>query len=333
MHIYNKIIRRHTMKLSQLRQIIREEFKKLISEGFADPKLAMINKLGGLDRGWKRTFWDAAANTYDLAWDKLPKGTLQKKSVTDKSVLKDGMMTFWVVKTAKDNPYRVGYASYSVRPGVLAVTLGGKIQYYSRSGIGGKDASDKYAGGAVGRGERGQLQIKKIAQLADEVYTFNLGDFRGGTTAMKAKRADLKLGKDTFKDHRAWKQANLKRYKDILDARVGSRDQVDRMVGEIVKIANEAVATGMEVVKIGRYDRLMTTINGNEVEMDAVTSAMSRALQYYANYIRYANSAEKEKKQGYSSNYYDKESKAIAGSLKKILNAFKKGDGNNINRY
>ena len=323
------------MKKSDIRQIIKEEVINLIreqylTEAFADPKLAMINKLGGMDRGWKRSFWDAAAKTYDLAWDKLPKGTLQKKSVTDKSVLKDGMMTFWIVKTAKDNIFRTGYASSTVRPGVLAVTLGGKIQYFNRGGtIGGKDGGQQ----VVGKGERGQLQVKKIAQLADEVYSFNLGNFRGGTTALKAKRAELKLGKDTFKNAKAWKQANLARYKDILDARVGSRDQVDAMVAKIVKIANEAVKTGMEVTKMGQYDRLLTTINGNEVPLQNVTDAMSRVIMLYAEYIRYENAAEKEKKQGWGSDYNLKASKDTAGRLKKILNAFERGDGNNLNRY
>ena len=327
------------MRKSDIRQIIKEEVINLIreqylTEAFADPKLAMINKLGGLDAGWKRTFWDAAAKTYDLAWDKLPKGTLQKKSVTDASILKDGMMTFWVVKTQKDNPFRTGYASYTIRPGVLAVTLGGKIQYYSKGGsIGPKDAMDKYGGGAVGRGERGQLMTKKLKQLADEAYTFSLGDFRGGTTALKAKRAELKLGKDTFKDAKAWKQANLTRYKDILNARVGSRDQVDAMVAKIVKMANEAIATGMEITKMGPYDRLMTTVSGKEVPLENVTNAMGRALGHYANYIRFANQAEKEKKQGYGSDYYSKQTKEVAGTIKKIMIAFEKGDGNNINRY
>ena len=326
------------MKKSDIRKIIKEEVIQLIkeqylTEAFADPKLAMINKLGGLDRGWRRTFWDAAAKTYDLAWDKLPKGTLQKKSTTDPSILKPGMMTFWIVKTQKDNPYRTGYASYTVYPGVLAVTLGGKIQYYSRDGIGGKDASSKYTGGVVGKGERGQLMVKKLKELADETYTFSLGDFRGGTTALKAKRAELKLGKDTFKDARAWKQANLKRYKDILDARVGSRDQVDAMVAKIVKMANEAVKTGMEITKMGPYDRLMTTVSGNEVPLENVTNAMGRALGHYAQYIRSANQAEKEKKQGYGSDYYSKQAKDTAGTIKKIMMAFEKGDGNNMNRY
>jgi hypothetical protein len=322
------------MRKSDITRIIREEVINLIkeqylTEAFADPELAMINKLGGLDRGWKRTFWDAAAKTYDLAWDKLPKGTLQKKPPTSPEILKDGMMTFWVVKTEKPNIFRTGYASYNVRTGVLAVTLGGKIQYYSRDGIGGKDAG----GSVVGKGERGQLMVKKLKELADETYTFNLSDFRGGTTALKAKRAELKLGKDTFKDAKSWKRANMQRYKDILDARVGSRDVVDAMVAKIVKMANEAVATGMEITKMGPYDRLMTTVAGNEVPLENVTNAMGRALGHYANYIRFANQAEKEKKQGYGSDYYSKQTKDTAGTIKKIMMAFEKGDGNNMNRY
>ena len=322
------------MKKSDITRIIREEVIQLIkeqylTEAFADPKLAMINKLGGLDRRWGENFWNAAAKTYDLAWDKLPKGTLQKMTPGNPLATKDGMMAFWIVKTQKDNPFRTGYASYAVRPGVLAVTLGGKIQYFNRGGtIGGKDCGQQ----VVGKGERGQLQIKKIAQLADEVYTFDLGNFRGGTTALKAKRAELKLGKDTFKNAKAWKQANLARYKDILDARVGSRDQVDAMVAKIVKIANEAVKTGMEVTKMGPYDRLMTTVSGNEVPLENVTNAMGRALGHYAQYIRFANQAEKEKG-GYGEEYNLKSAKDTAGTIKKIMMAFERGDGNNMNRY
>jgi hypothetical protein len=323
------------MRKSDIRKIIKEEVIQLIkeqylTEAFADPKLAMINKLGGLDRRWRGTFWDAAAKTYDLAWDKLPKGTLQKKSVTDPSILKDGMMTFWVVKTQKPNIFRTGYASSTVYPGVLAVTLSGKIQYFNRGeGIGAKGSRDQEP---VGKAERGQLMVKKLKELADETYTFSLGDFRGGTTALKAKRAELKLGKDTFKDAKAWKQANLKRYKDILDARVGSRDVVDAMVAKIVKMANEAVKTGMEITKMGPYDRLMTTVSGKEVPLENVTNAMGRALGHYAQYIRSANQAEKEK-DGYGGDYYSKQAKDTAGTIKKIMMAFERGDGNNMNRY
>jgi hypothetical protein len=323
------------MKKSDIRRIIKEEVIHLIkeqylTEAFADPLLAKMNKLGGLDRRWRGTFWDAAAKTYDLAWDKLPKGTLQKKSPASPEILKDGMMTFWVVKTQKPNIFRTGYASSTVYPGVLAVTLSGKIQYFNRGeGIGTKGSR---ATEPVGKAERGQLMVKKLKQLADETYTFNLGDFRGGTTALKAKRAELKLGKDTFRNAKAWKQANLARYKDILDAKVGTRDQVDAMVAKIVKMANEAIKTGMEVTKMNKYDRLVTTVAGNEVPIENVTSAMTRALMHYANYIRYSNAAEKEKG-GYGEEYNLNYAKDTAGTIKKIMMAFQKGDANNINRF
>jgi hypothetical protein len=188
-----------------------------------------------------------------------------------------------------------------------------------------------HAGDAIGTAGRGMLQVKKLKEMADSLLVMDFESFRGGTTAMKAKRAELKLGKDKFTDHRAWKRANLARYKEIMDARVGTRDQVDKMVGEIVKIANEAVKTGMEVVKTNQYDYLMTSVNGNEVRMDSVTGAMSRALSMYAEYIRYANQAEKDKKMDWGGSYNDKSAKDTAGRIKKIHNAFKQGV--QIDRY
>ena len=324
------------MKKSDIRKIIKEEVIHLIkeqylTEAFADPKLAMINKLGGLDRRWRGTFWDAAAKTYDLAWDKLPKGTLQKMTPLNPLALKDGMMTFWVVKTPKPNIFRTGYASSTVQPGVLAVTLGGKIQYFNRGGQISPKGSRSQA--PVGKAERGQLMVKKLKELADETYTFNLGDFRGGTTALKAKRAELKLGKDTFQNAKQWKQANLARYKQILDARVGSRDQVDAMVAKIVKMANKAIETGMEITKMGKYDRLMTTVSGNEVPIENVTDAMGRTLRFYAEFIRSENRAEADKKAGYGDSYNAQQAREIAGTIKKIMMAFDRGDANNMNRY
>jgi len=146
---------------------------------------------------------------------------------------------------------------------------------------------------------------------------------------MKAKRADLKLGKDTFKDHRAWKRANLKRYKDILDARVGSRDQVDAMVAKIVKIANEAIQSGTELTKVGRYGDLVTTLNDKEVRIESVTNAMTRVLRMYAEYIRYEN--EEERSQGdYGAEYNRNRKRDVAGKIKKALNALEAGDERNI---
>jgi hypothetical protein len=104
------------------------------------------------------------------------------------------------------------------------------------------------------------------------------------------------------------------------------------MVGKIVKMANEAIKTGMEITKMGKYDRLMTTVSGKEVPIQNVTDAMSRVMMLYAQYIRYSNAAEREKG-SYGEEYNDKQAKDYAGTIKKIMMAFEKGDGNNMNRY
>jgi len=319
------------MKVSRLKEIIREEYYNVINEAFADPEIRKLDKMSGMDRGY-RSFWTKFANTHDIAWDKLPAGTMNK--VTNPNQAKRGL-AFWVVNGRKDNPYSqyqyINSIGYEGRDSVIAVTLNNKIQYSAGQGVGPKgSARHQSAYDAIGLGKRGTLQVKKLAELADEIYVMDFESFRGGTKALKAKRAELKLGKDTFKDARAWKRANMERYRDILNARVGTRDNVDSMVAKIVKLANEAVAEGMAVIKVGRYDELVTHINGNEVAMKDVTSAMSRALRSYGEYIRQDNAAEREKEDGYGS-YNQKASKETAGYIKQILKAFETGKG--VDRY
>ncbi len=319
------------MKRSRLRQIVREEYLNVLTEAFADPEIRKLAKMRGIDKGRWTNFFRSFAKTHDIAWDKLPAGTLNKSTNLNDPLTKDGL-AFWIIENEKPNPYRNDRfwdSSYSLRPGVLAVTLNGKIQYMSGGGVysGGKSAGD-----AIGQAGRGMLQVKKLKEMADHVLVMDFESFRGGTTAMKAQRADLKLGKDSFSDHRAWRRANAERYKSILDARVGSRDTVDRMVGEIVQIANEAIKTGMEVVKVDKYDHLMTTVKGKEVTIEAVTNAMTQTLRYYAQYIRYDNQAQKDKESEWAGDYNDKSAKDTAGRIKQIHTAFKKGDGNAL-RY
>jgi len=319
------------MKISRLKEIIKEEYLNVIAEAFADPEIRKLAKMRGIDKGRWSNFFRSFAKTHDIAWDKLPAGTLNKSTNLNDPLVKNGL-AFWVVENEKPNPYRNDRfwdSNRTLRPGVLAVTLNGKIQYMSGKGT---YSGGTHAGDAIGTAGRGMLQVKKLKEMADHVLVMDFESFRGGTKALKATRAELKLGKDVFKDSRAWKRANAARYKSILDARVGSRDTVDRLVGEIVKIANEAITTGMEVVKVGKYDNLMTTVSGKEVTIDAVTNAMTQTLRYYAEYIRYANQAEKDKESEWAGDYNDRSAKDTAGRIKKIHTAFKKGDGNAL-RY
>jgi hypothetical protein len=332
------------MKKSDITKIIREEVINIIrdqylTEAFADPNIRKISKMRGIgDRRWSN-FFTKFAHTHDIAWDKLPKGTLNKVSGPEQA--KKGL-AFWVIKGRKANPFVTG-GRYSWdrdlgtpnQPSVVAVTLDNKIQYFSGKGVGAKQQGYRAstASDAVGLGVRGTLMVKKLKELADEIYVMDFEQFRGGTKALKAKRVELKLGKDIFKDARAWKQANLDRYKEILNSRVGTRGQVDAMTAKIVKIANKAIEEGMTLTRVGKWDDLVTSINGNDVRINSVTSAMSRALRNYAEYIRYENDEAQASVDYGGGKYYITQKKDRAGELKKILNAFEKGDANRIERY
>ena len=322
------------MKKSDLKKIIREEIVEVLrgqlNEKFGDPIAAKLSKFGGLKATRWQNFWRSAAKTYNIAWDKLPKGSFRKVGPNDPAVKKG--MAFYVINQDTPNPFASSrgwaYDDTLRGPAVLAVTVNNKIQYYGRSGgIGSKSATKTYRGSAdpVGKGSYGTLMVKKLKQLADEVYVFDLDSYRGGTTALKSKRADLKLGKDEFTDHKKWKAANLQRYKQILQNRIGTRDQVDAMVAKAVKLTNAAVEEAMEVPKLGRYDELMTTLAGNEVQLKAVTYIQGQILQQYARYIQYENEEEKAKDQDYTGSYYSKEKKAVALDIKNKVREVEQG--------
>ena len=313
------------MKRSDIRNMIREElinvYRGKLNEAFGDPIASKLSKMGGIRNTRWTNFWRAASKTYDIAWDKLPKGSFRKVSPNDPAVKKG--MAFYVINQDVPNPFAStrgwAYDNTLRGPAVLAVTINNKIQYYGRDGgVGSKSDTKSYRGqgSPVGLGSYGTLMIKKLKELADDVFVFDLEQFRGGTKALKAKRADLKLGKDTFTDHKKWKQANLNRYKQILANRIGSRDQVDALVAKAVKLTNAAVEEAMEVPKLGRYDNLMTTLAGNEVELRAVTYIQGQILQQYARYIQFENEEEKEKDYEYGSNYYAKQKKEVALDIK-----------------
>jgi len=319
------------MKRSDIRKIIKEELikeMKALNEAFADPIASKLSKMAGMDNRWKN-FWRSSATAYDIAWDKVPKGSFRKVSTSDPAIKKG--MAFWIATSPKQLP-GTRYSWDAVKPGVVAVTINGKIQYFGgNDGIGSKGTmSARRLGDPVGQGMRGTLQLKKLPDYSDFVYMFDLESFRGGTKELKAKRAQLKLGKDTFRDHKMYKRANLDRYKAMLADKVNSRDTVAKMVGEIVKMANGAVEEAMSVVKIGKYGDIVTTLAGNEVKLETVTRHMNSALDAFARFVRSENqNAEFTKK--YPEYASDRDSfetgnmKNMALEIKSLYNQFKKG--------
>ena len=329
------------MKKSQIHKIIREEFvnilreETMITETFQDPIARMLAKDRNLENNWFK-FFNAMSRSFDIAWDKVPKGAFQE--VQPGSPLTKKGLAIYYIKGDKENPFartdRYGYSRDSkiYGPAVLAATINNKIAYQNergdsaRIGVGKTSRSEP-----LGKAVRGTMQVNKLKQIADVVYVFDLDSYRGGTTALKSARAQLKLGKDKFTNHKAWKKANLDRYEDILRSRVGSRDQIDRMVAEIVKLANQAVTDAVTgALKQDKYGDILTTVADKEVELKDVTRSMSSALETYRRYIDMENQEDGAPDDGYSGRYAGERKKEYALELKRYLQGFKIGK---IKRY
>jgi hypothetical protein len=331
------------MKRSELRKIIKEEYIKILSEAFGDPIAQKLQKMGGLDARYQK-FWKAAASKYDIAWDKLPKGSFRK--INSAAEAKKGM-TFFVIASPKPNPYmkkdKYGYSFDETLPqGVLGVTIDGKPQYFHEVGgtrynrgkasIGMKGTGFRGAGDAIGKGQRGIYMFKKLADVADLMYNFDLESFRGGTTALKSKRAELQSGADMYSDPKKFKTANIARYKAMLADRVGSRGQVDKMVADIVKITNDVVGEAMTLPRMNQYNELVATVANKEVKLTDVTRNMNYALEEYARFIQYENDdakfVTKYPEYGEDTNrdsFYKKDMKRVALDIKGYLNNLKTG--------
>ena len=123
------------MKKSDLRRIIKEELVNVLEEarldeGFADPDIRKLARLGGIEAGRWTNFFKSFANTHDIAWDQLPKGTLNKTTNMNDPLIKNGL-AFFVIENDKPNPYGGNrYFDQTLRAGVMAATLKGKVQYY-----------------------------------------------------------------------------------------------------------------------------------------------------------------------------------------------------------
>jgi hypothetical protein len=339
------------MKRSDIKRIIKEEIiaalRGQINEDFADPIAREIHKNIGTTPSEQKKIFNAIARKYDIAWDKVPAGSFQ--DITGDSRLAKTGLVFYMSERRE----RVGGGyDQTINPGLLAVTLDGKTLYYGgsapyRYGMPPADPfrgdKQRYKTSAVqgvttdkgrstssplGQGIRGTMQLKKLVELADKMYRFDLESFRGGTTAMKAKRAEMKVGTEMFTDPKRYKNANLDRYKKILATRVAGKDALDSVVKEGMQIINDAIVEGMSVVRTDQWGYPVASVNGKDIKISDLSYVMNRLFQKYEQYVSAVNQAEEEKKRYGSSAVDSYRASSIRGyalEVKQIVNSLKAG--------
>ena len=308
------------MKKSDIKRIIKEEIVKVlrgqINEDFADPIAREIHKNIGTTPSEQKMLFNALARKYDIAWDKVPAGSFQ--DITgDSRLAKTGLVFYMSERRVKVG----GGYDQTINPGLLAVTLDGKTLFYGPSshrgyGIAPADAfrgkkqtyKTTYAQGvttdkgrsttqALGQGIRGTLQLKKLVELADKMYRFDLESYRGGTTAMKAKR-------------------------------VAGKDALDSVVKEGMQIINDAIIEGMSVVRTDKYGYPVASVNGKDIKISDLSYVMNKLFQRYEQYVSAVNMAEEEKARYGNTAVDGYRASSIRGyalEVKQIVNSLKAG--------
>jgi len=338
------------MKKSDIKRIIKEEIVKVlrgqINEDFADPIAREIHKNIGTTPSEQKKIFNAIARKYDIAWDKVPAGSFQ--DITGDGRLAKTGLVFYMSERRE----RVGGGyDQTIYPGLLAVTLDGKTLYYGGSAYSRSfPSADPFRGdkqrykttGAqgvttdrgrstaspLGQGIRGTLQLKKLVDLADKMYRFDLESYRGGTTAMKAKRAEMKVGTEMFTDPKRYKNANLDRYKKILATRVAGKDALDSIVKEGMQIINDAIIEGMSVVRTDQWGYPVASVNGKDIKISDLSYVMNRLFQKYEQYVSAVNQSEEEKKRYGDSAVDGYRASSIRGyalEVKQIVTSLKAG--------
>jgi hypothetical protein len=312
----------------------------IITEAFKSSKLRNLLTMSD-SMGWGKRSSSLPKAFYQLTKMKLDQiGDEDLMDMTPKEAYKAfannrDMVVFYVVDNDKENPFGHG----TVKPGLLALTRGKDFLgvQYERNGrrdrsvqtLKGGDDRMTVGGNKVYKGydATGVSSIKRAADLADRAIAFSLTNPMKSSREDIATRVDQKSGATAFKSDVDFKRANKARYQEILAAKA-SKLPLDKMVNDAIDQLANQIKDGLAKNEKGRYGDIIIGKNskGREAKMRDASNHMSNILDDYSRYVDYIKQAEDEKQNGYSSNYYEKESKNYAKEIKDKVSKIKKFD-------
>ena len=316
------------------------ESESVINEAFKSSKLRNLLTMSDA-MGWGKNDVQLPKAFYQLTKMKLDQvGDEDLIDMTPKDAYKAfannrDMVVFFVVDSDKENPFGQG----TLKPGLLALTRGKDFLGVQYEKTGRRDRSKKTLKGgddrmAVGGNKAykgydatGVSSIKRAADLADRAIAFSLTNPMKSSAEDVSNRIDQKSGATAFKSDVDFKKANKARYQEILAAKA-SKLPLDKMVNDAIDALSGQIKDGLAKNEKGRYGDIIIGINskGREAKMRDASNHMSNILDDYSRYVDYVKQANAEKQDGYSSGYYEKESKNYAKEIKDKVSKIKKFD-------
>ena len=243
---------------------------------------------------------------------------------------------FFISDNEKENPYapRDAYSSEKVVPGggILLAAMSGDRMFYTNhwsrwSGGASWSKEKKGSDDQIGINHKykgwdatGLSNGKRISEVSDRVIVLNLDLVRQkySTAQLRSARAEAKAGATAFKSDKEFKDANKKRYHDILATKAANLP-LDKMVNDAIDKLAKQISDGLKKGEKTQYNEIKIgeSPKGREVKAKDASSHMSSILDAYSRYCDYIRQAEEsEKRYGERESYYERESKNYAKEIK-----------------
>lgn len=327
-----------------LKYFVKESVDTELNEAFKSSKLRNLMNMDqasayGKQKNLPSAFYGMSKVKLDQVGDESLVDVDPKTAYKQYANNRD-FVVFYIVDNEKENPYADREGRYSLKPGILALSRAKDFlsvsydQRASRSSKTQKYTLGKDTGSAVGGnknykgyGATGISSIKRAAELADRAIVFNLVAGSPSSKEDIQSRIEAKEGAIAFKSAKDFKDANRKRYQEIL-ATKASNLPLDKMVEDAINQLTAQMQAGIKSGEKTQYGEIKVGQNskGRDVKVTDVANHMNSILRDYERYVSYIAQAEQEKESGYSSGYYERESKNYAKSLKDGVKKIKKFD-------
>ena len=261
----------------------------------------------------------------------------------------EGLVVYYTTQE-KDNPYadtsKSNYNATGKIPAntILAIGMGKDVAYIKRDYINRKmtmslTTDPRKSSHDIGINKEyrgwdasGIYNVKRVIDVADAAFVIN-------TTALPSAKGKIedrikaKEGAVSFKSDKEFKDANMARYREILQKRA-SELPIDKLVMDAIDDATSVMKDGLKNQEKNKYGELIAGVgaDGRAYKLNDISNFINGLISAYerwSGYIADVDAAEKEfgkdsKEYQWQARYAEKESKEYAKSIKDKLAKLKK---------
>jgi hypothetical protein len=319
------------------------ESEELVNEAFGSMKLqSILTGAGSMPKDFAKAFYQMAKIQLDKIQDV---DIIEMDPEQARKEKRNKAVYLYFTTNEKPNPY-AGKNSWGVTTipanTLLGVTDGSnewlaaewsgrwskertkslaKTKRNDGAGFGKSAANDTWGSGIS--------SLSKVAELADRAYVLDLDILRArySTEAKRDERTAAKKGAVAFKNDKDFKKENLDRYHIILADRAAAMP-VDAEVLKAIDVVTAQIKDGLAAGNKGKYGDVIIGKDpkGREIKLRDASNAMQNLLDDFNRYVDYTNQAKREEEAGYPTNYYAREVKNYAKSIKDRISKIEKMD-------